>query len=216
MSEFTLFRSLIRYFNSDIVNFVQITSGSALVSLSIVLFFSNNYIAIGGPIGLSAFINNTLDIDIWLSYMMINGALLPIGYKQYGIPFILKTIYCVLTISLGSYFFFILFVNSDIDVYGLVSATLSGLMFGIGSSLILNCGGSAGAWAVLAKITSDKIGIRIGTSLFILDALVIFCLSFTTSVVLDSILFGIVSMFFSAKTINFMTTYPVGRQRTIK
>ena len=158
--------------DNKIKDFIFITIGVLLVSISVVYFFEPNNIAAGGISGLAIIINNFIPaIPVGALVLMMDSILFIIAFLVIGSKFGAKSLYASLTLSLsmwGLESFLPLSITND-----LMLATVFGtIISALGLAIVFNTNASTGGTDIIAKILSKFGTINIGKALLMVDFLV--------------------------------------------
>ncbi len=198
--------------NKKLINNLQsytvITFGTIIYSLGIALFTAPNNIAAGGATGIGTMLHFLFNIPIGITIIVLNIPLFIISYKKFGKKFIKKTIFATFLSSILIDTF--PYILEKHYIYSpLLAAIFGGVLVGTGVGIIFLKGGTTGGADILAKLIKLKHPhLSIGTTVFILDALVVAStlfvyrnlenllyssiLFFVCSRAIDAILFGAV------------------------
>lgn len=182
-------------------SYLLILLGVISVSAGIGLCFVPNKIVTGGVSGISTILYHSLHIPTGISYYAINLALLLIGFKILGKPFVFKTVICAGGVSLFTELFSYLPPLTDniflATVYG---AVLYG--FGIGLTLINEA--STGGTDIAGRLIQYFFPhMQIGKLLLFVDGLVLIA-SFLCFKTVDLVLFGVCGLAISSTAIDWL------------
>lgn len=161
-----------------IQEFAYIAAGSLFTALGIALFCSPARIASGGVSGIAIIIHHTIGLDTGLMILILSVPLFVLGIAIFGAQYGLKSLLGTLLLSA-----FTSLIEAKIGSAGLLdyakelsillSAISGGALMGIGIGLVMRSGANTGGTDILAQILSRYTPLSLGTSLFIVDALVI-------------------------------------------
>ncbi|MFI3212828.1 MAG: YitT family protein [Eubacteriales bacterium] len=84
-----------------VVNYVIITVAAVIYGASISLFLDPNDLAPGGVTGISIILNRIIGIETGTLVMMLNIPILVVGLWQFGLRFLLSTIYATIVSSVS-------------------------------------------------------------------------------------------------------------------
>ena len=159
-------------------DYAWMTVGALLMGLGVYFFeFPNNF-STGGVTGISILLAELFPaVSAGLFMLIINVALLIIGFMIIGRDFGFKTVYCSLLISGVSYVLEFIYPMSA----PLTSDTLLELVFavflpGVGAAIMFNVSASSGGTDIVAMIIKKYAKINISKALFMADIVVV-CLS---------------------------------------
>lgn len=194
------------------INFIFLTLAGIINAFGVMCFLYPVKLYDSGFSGLSMLLDqvtpNYLTISLFL--VILNLPVFLFGLKRQGILFTIYSLFTILIYSLFAYLFvyvipieidFISSINgSDI----LLCAVFGGLLSGIGSGLSIRSGGAIDGVEVLSVVFAKKIGISIGTFVFIFNIILyIVCGIVFNSWTLP--LYSIITYFVGSKTVNFIT-----------
>ena len=129
----------------------------------------------GGAAGLSLVLCNALstagiDLQIGTMVFIINAVLLLVAGFIVGWNFGLKTIFCVVIISLGMNFWQEVLPDGNfLGVDNLLAIVMGGILAGAGIALCFSQGGSTGGTDILAMILKRRTTLEIGRALLLVD-----------------------------------------------
>lgn len=193
---------------SEIRNYLFIFFGSAFLSMGMVGFLIPNKIATGGIAGLSIIFHHLFNLPTGLILAIVNVPLLLVSVKYLGKKFAIRTILTIaLTAAMVDFFAEALHFPA-LSNNTLLSTLYGGVAVGLGLGLIFKGDASAGAGTILAKIVNEKLGVKTGYVILVLDALVVVA----AGVVFRNIelaLWSLISIYVASKLIDIILT---GRQ----
>jgi len=155
-----------------IKEYFYITIGALLVTVGVYYFkFPNNF-SIGGVTGVGILLSSVLGgrISSGTIVLVINMALLVLGYIMFGRSFRIKTAYGSLILSVGLK---VLEIVNPLE-HPLTNEPVIELFFavalpGIGAAILFNLGSSTGGTDIIAMILKRKTNINIGQALLVTD-----------------------------------------------
>jgi len=188
----------------NIVDYVSITAGTALIALSIYLFLSPNIIAPGGVTGLAVVIKKVFGYKIFITNLVINIPLFLIGVFILGRDSGAKTAFGTLSLSFFLLFFEMnfpgVFATNDI----LLASIFGGVLSGVGIGLVFRVGGTTGGTDLLGAILNNYIpSISVPKLMMIVDLMVVI----TAGVVNRSVetsLYSIITLYLIVKVADFI------------
>ncbi|MGI6066356.1 MAG: YitT family protein [Bacillota bacterium] len=181
------------------VDIFQITVGSLLFAVSIIVFIMPNNLLAGGVSGLAIITNYFTGLSIALLILLYNIPIIIWARKELRFRFIVYTIMAVFIQS----FFLSLF--QDLTPYRndiLLASIFGGILTGIGSGMIIRHYGSSGGTDVIAIVLKKRLGISIGTVSFIANLIVISLAGLIFG--LEPAMYTLVSLFVAGQTIDFV------------
>ena len=184
---------------------ILVLIGSLILSFGLYNFNYQNNITEGGVLGFLLLLKNIFDIKLSIANLIIDIALLLIGYKFFGKKFIKYSILATISFSL-SYSFFEsigpIIPKFDILVLGSIVA---GLFVGLGSGLVVRAGGAAGGDDALALVISKTTSLKIGKIYMITDFFVLGLSLVYLS--LSQIALSLIAVSVSGKVVDFVYSY---------
>ncbi|MBQ2921754.1 MAG: YitT family protein [Tyzzerella sp.] len=181
--------------------YLFITCGTAITAMAISLFFVPNKIVNGGSSGLSTVIYYTVGMKPSLTNALINAVLLILSLFCFGKIFVAKTLFSIgllsILIEVFSYF-------PPVTDNVLLATIFGSALYGIGIGMVLSQKSTTGGTDILGRLIQHKFPQwKIGKILLAVDLFVIF-LSFITFKTTDAVLYGIIALFISTTTIDWL------------
>lgn len=152
----------------------------------------------GGAAGLSLVLCNALstagiDLQIGTMVFIINAVLLLVAGFIVGWNFGLKTIFCVVIISLGMNFWQEVLPDGNfLGVDNLLAIVMGGILAGAGIALCFSQGGSTGGTDIIAMIVNKYKTISYGRIVMTVDSMIILSSLFVGDMGVDSVIYGFV------------------------
>ncbi len=182
------------------LDYLFITAGSVIYAFSVNIFTAPNNIAPGGFTGIATVFNYLIGFPIGTFIFLANIPLFIWGAIENGKGFLTKTIIGTLLVSVS------------IDVFApflpkytgetILAAIFGGLLSGAGLALIFYRGGTTGGTDIIARNLYNKFPhISMGTIILVLDAVIIIFAGVVYKS-LESVLFAVIAIFISIKTID--------------
>lgn len=193
---------------TEVINYLLILLGSAVMAFGIVGFLSPNHIATGGTAGLAIVLNHVFNLSIGTWMALINIPLLLITLKSLGKRFAIKTIVCIAAIVVLVDFFAKIIQLPALSSNPMLATLYGGITIGVGLGLIFKGGASAGGASILAKLFNEKFGIKSSTVILILDAIIVASTGFVFHSI-ELALWSLISIYVASKLID---TILVGAQ----
>ena len=186
-----------------------VVCGSAIFSLSVNMFSSPNNIVQGGLTGVGTVANYLFSLPIGMVMLILNVPLFILAYRYLRMSFVIKTIVSTVIfttlIDLGAYI--IPPYKGDM----LLSCIFCGVLSGIGLAMVFLTGATTGGTDIIAMlIRKRRPDISLGNIMLVADLGVI-GLSFAVYGKIESIMYAVIVIFISAKTIDFVL---YGREHT--
>ncbi len=161
-----------------VIDYIYITLGSAVTAFSTAVFLNPARLAPGGVSGIATIIFHAAGCDLGLTMLVLTLPIFLIGTKLFGRQYGFKTLLGSLLLSVFTWvwvFFIgengILDYSKDISIW--LSALFGGVTAGIGMGLVMKSGSNTGGTDIIAQIMARYTPLTLGTSLFIVDGLII-------------------------------------------
>ena len=161
-----------------ILEYFYIVLGSFITGFSIVVFTNPAQIAPGGVSGISTILYHVFGWDLSLTMLLQNIPLFFLGTALFGKQFGVKSLAGALLLSLSTYIFTAIFgtegiidLSKDMNVW--TACLFGGMLCGLGLGLVMKSGANTGGTDILAQILARYAKIPLGTSLFLVDAIII-------------------------------------------
>ncbi|WP_051305571.1 YitT family protein [Desulfogranum mediterraneum] len=190
----------------ELKNACYIVTGSLLTALGVVLFLAPNNIATGGSPGLGILINHILPaISLGAIMLAINLPLLLIGMRHLGKGFGIRTVISIFLVSGLVDTFQLVLQLEPISDNLLLAALFGGVAIGLGVGLVLRGHGSSGGSTIVARILSDRYGIKAGHTILCIDALIISSSALVFNGIEPS-LWSLISIYVTSRCIDMILT----------
>lgn len=187
--------------NRAVIDYIYITAGSAITALAIALFTNPAQIAPGGVSGIGTLLYHSFGIDVGLSIFILSVPIFLVGVrlfgKMYGVKSLAGTLLLSLFTSMWSHIFGyegILDYSKDMSYW--LSCLYGGLLSGLGIGLVMKGGSNTGGTDIIALIIARYTKLTAGTSLLVVDAVIIAASAFIFSI--ESALYAIVVVFLTS------------------
>ena len=181
---------------SRVITFLVMNIGTLCLAAGVYFFKSPNNFATGGVSGISILLANYVPLKQSDLMMIINAALLVVGFIFLGKGCTIKTIYCSLVYSAENMLFERLIpMNGPMTGQPFMELVYAMLLTGVGSAIIFNCRASSGGTDIVALILKKFTKIHTGRALLVSD-LAIACCAFLVSV--EAGLYSILGLFAKA------------------
>ena len=181
--------------------YMLILFGDALTGFAISAFLVPNKIVNGGASGLATVMYYTFGIKPSLANAIINVVLLLLSLICFGGNFVVKTLFSIgMLTALIEVFSFVPPATDNT----MLSAVFGAVLYGIGIGIVLSQGSTTGGTDILGRIIQYKFPHwKIGKILLGVDLSVI-VLSFITFRTTEAVLYGIVALFISTSSIDYL------------
>ncbi|MEG1310807.1 MAG: YitT family protein [Romboutsia sp.] len=179
--------------------------GSSILAFGFYNFYYLNNITEGGVLGLLLLLKNLFNIQPALANIVIDGALLLVGYKFFGKNFFIYSIIASISFSLMyDWFEAIGPLVPEIDSM-LLSTVLAGISVGVGVGIIVKAGAAAGGDDALALVIAKTTSLNIG-QVYLLGDVSILILSLLYLSVFE-IFYSLIAVTISGKVIDYIYYY---------
>ncbi|CEO05113.1 membrane protein [[Clostridium] sordellii] len=184
---------------------ILVLIGSLILSFGLYNFNYQNNITEGGVLGFLLLLKNIFDIKLSLANLIIDIALLLVGYKFFGKKFIKYSI--LATISFSLFYSFFESIGPIIPKFDnlVLGSIVAGLFVGLGSGLVVRAGGAAGGDDALALVISKTTSLKIGKIYMITDFFVLGLSLVYLS--LSQIALSLIAVSVSGKVVDFVYSY---------
>ena len=161
-------------------------------------FLMPNHFIDGGATGISLLINTTTGFSLPILLILVNIPFMVMGYRHVSIPFVVKTIFAIVSLALCVEFINYPVVTKD----SLLIAVFGGFFLGAGIGLAVRGGGVLDGTEVLAIYLSRKVSLSMGDIILILN-LIIFSVAayFLTP---EIALYAVITYYVASKTVDFI------------
>jgi uncharacterized membrane-anchored protein YitT (DUF2179 family) len=143
--------------------------GSSILAFGVYNFYYLNNITEGGVLGLLLLLKNLFNIEPSVANVVIDIALLLVGYKFFGKKFFIYSIIASVSFSVLYYCFEIIGPIVPRFDSMLLSTILAGTTVGIGVGLIVKAGCAAGGDDAIALVISKTTSLGLGKIYLIAD-----------------------------------------------
>ncbi len=165
--------------NKSIVSdYLQIILGTALTAFAVAIFLTPAKLAPGGISGVATIIYHLTGISLGLLMMVLSIPIYIIGVLLFGRTYGIRTLIGTLLLSLFTMIFNMLLGYDGIldyskDMSFWLSALYGGIISGLGIGFVMKAGSNTGGTDIIAQIISKYTQIPLGTSLMIVDGVII-------------------------------------------
>lgn len=166
------------------LEYTYIVIGSFITGFSITIFTNPSQIAPGGVSGIATILYHMFGWDLGLSMLLMNIPLFLVGVWLFGKQFGFKSVLGSVLLSVATNFWGyllgydgILDLSRDMNVW--LSCLFGGVTAGLGIGLVMKSGSNTGGTDILAQILAKYGKISLGTSLFLVDGVIILMSAFT-------------------------------------
>ena len=155
----------------------------------------------GGVAGLALIVHNVLpDLPVSIIYLILNVPLFALGWKYVGRRFFLYSLVGTFIFS-----FAVQWVNIPIPVEDrFLCALLAGIIFGVGSGIILRSDGSAGGTDIVSVMFLTRFAVRMGNTVIAFNTAVLLVTAVLFS--LESALYTLIFIYVTAQLMDLIVT----------
>jgi len=181
------------------IDFVMLAVGSLLFALSINVFAIPNELGEGGVTGVTIILHYLYGWSPGLLSLILNSALLAVGYR-----FLDRTTvgYTIIAVGLLSLF---LFLTEDWRIQSdeaVVNAIFGGLFSGIGIGIIIRAGGTTAGSTILARLAHKYLDWNVSYALLFFDLIVVLGSVFVIGA--QAVMLTVVMLYVGTKVMDFM------------
>lgn len=184
-------------------NMLFIFVGAGIFAFGLVHFNMQNNLAEGGFTGLTLIIYQLIGINPSYSNLILNIPLFFLGWKYLGRTSFFYTIIGTVSLSVWLWIFERYQFKFDLGDDLMLVALFAGVFVGIGLGIIFRYGGTTGGVDIIAQFAHRYLGMGMGRTMFIFDAVVI-GLSILTYLDYRGAMYTLVAVFIGARVIDFM------------
>lgn len=186
------------------VEFLAINIGLLLTAFSIIAFLVPGKLAAGGVSGIATITWYLFEIPIGIMMLAINIPLFILGVKIFGKEYGVKGIYGISMLSFYCYLMenmsYLLPLQEIASRNLLISTVYGGVIGGIGMGMVMSFGSNTGGTDITAQIFNKYFNIPLGTSLIIVDLVIILSSALTFGV--EVMLYAYICLYLTGKMIN--------------
>ena len=192
-----------------LLEFLFINLGLILTAFSVIGFLVPGKLAAGGVSGIATITWYLFRIPIGTMMLIINIPLFIAGIKIFGKEYGIKGIYGIVMLSVYCHFLelspWILPLQEIAAKNLLISTIYGGVIGGIGMGVVMSLGSNTGGTDITAQIFNKYFNIPLGTSLIIVDLLIILGSAFTFGI--EAMLYAYICLYITGKMINIVESY---------
>ncbi len=197
-----LFRHRFVSLRRFLYNLLLITLGSAVFAVGLNGVLIPQHFLSGGAVGLALILHYLVPkVNVGLIYFLFNIPLIFLGWLSVSRRFMLYTCYGMAIFSLSA-----ALITPHIPPIDnpILAAILAGIICGTGSGITLRSQGSAGGMDILSVYLNKKWGLRVGSTGFMINALVLTAGAFFFS--LELALYSMIFVYTSARIVDAVIT----------
>ena len=146
--------------------FATITVGTIIVACAVFFFMMPSHVTVGSAAGLAIVISNFVPLSVSAITMIMNIALLIIGFLLIGPEFGAKTVYCAVLLPAAIGVLELLFPNfQSLTGDPLIDVVCYILVVGVGLSQLFTANASSGGLDIVAKLMNKFLRIELGKAM---------------------------------------------------
>ena len=184
-----------------VIQYLVIVLGSAIYALGFHCFLLPNSIVSGGVTGVAMIINAFTDWPIGLMIILINVPLFAIGWRHFGLDFLLSSLAgMAISSAFVDLFAMLNFPTATNDP--MLASIIGGVIKGAGLGMIYFVGATTGGVDIIAKmVRQQKPHLNFGTIVMIIDVaiIVVYALALHKT---ESAMYSLIAMFVVSKVID--------------
>ncbi|MDD6525859.1 MAG: YitT family protein [Firmicutes bacterium] len=190
----------------NIIDFIMITLGTFIISISVFFFMIPSNLSIGSVSGLSIVISNFIPFNVSTISMVINILLLIFGFITIGKEFGIKTVYTSILLPIFIAMFEHMFPNNlSLTQDQTLDAICYCVIVSIGTAMLFNRNASSGGLDIIGKFLNKYFHVEVGkgialsgmlvaiSSILVYDMktmIISILATYFSGIVLDNFLFG--------------------------
>ncbi len=188
-----------------VTEYFYIAVGSFITAVGVAVFANPAKIASGGVSGVATILYHSFGWDPGLMIMVQSVPLFLVGMKIFGAQYGLKSLIGTLLLSAFTSGICLVIGYDGILSYDhpmsvLLSALFGGVIMGTGVGLVMKSGSNTGGTDIIAQILARYTKLTLGTSLFLVDAVIIVASAFTFGI--ESALYAIITVYITGVVID--------------
>ncbi len=188
----------------NLLDFLFINVGLLLTAFSIIVFLVPGKLAAGGISGVATIIWHLFNIPIGTMMLLINIPLFFMGIRVFGRGYGAKSIYGIIMLSVYLYLLENISWFTPLQRIAednlLIATVYGGVIGGVGMGMVLSLGSNTGGTDILAQVLNKYFKIPLGTSLIVVDILIIISSAVTFG--LEVMLYACICLYLTGKMIN--------------
>ena len=172
-------------------DYFNITLGAILYAFGIIGFIRPAEIVMGGLSGIALLVEYGSGIPLQYTYFAINVVLLLVALRILGFKFLVKTIYCVVVITIFLTLFSKLITQPIVENEILMSGIIGGMLCAAGMAFVFGANASTGGVSIIVSIINKYKNISFGRGVLLVD-FVIICSSLIVFLDYTKIIHGLI------------------------
>ena len=179
-----------------ILEYTQITLGTAVTAIGINGFYAPNHIADGGVSGLGIILQYLFHVPIWTTLAIVNLPLLWLSHRLWGGRIGLRTIVGTVLLSVWVGVLHLHALSQNL----LLATIYGGILSGVGLGLVFRARGTTGGTDVVARVASHIFPVSMGQGMMAIDFFVIAGFGVTFSP--TQAMYSLIALFISSRAID--------------
>lgn len=202
-----------------ILDYFDIVFGCLIASFAIAIFFNPAFLAPGGVSGIGTIIYHLIGLDLGLTMLILSVPIYALGILCFGKMYGVKTLAGTIMLSVFTMMWNrilgydgILDYTKDMSFW--LSVLYGGIISGVGLGIVMRSGSNTGGTDILAQILAKYTKLPLGTSLMIVDGIIILSSAFVFGI--ESAMYSIVVSFLVSLMIDkFIMAMGTGYAKTV-
>lgn len=150
-----------------------LTLATIILNVGIYVFKYPNHFVFGGVTGIAVLITKVLPISASAVNLIINMALLGLGFLFLGFGFGAKTVYVTILSSISMYLCdFLIPMNQPLTNQKILEMIFAIFLPAVASAILINYDASSGGTDIVAMILKKYTSVEIGTAILLVDCLI--------------------------------------------
>lgn len=178
---------------------IPVCLGGALSAMAVVLFFIPHHFLSGGLSGIALILDYTLGFPASYTLVLLNVPIFILAFIELDLHFVVSSLFGLVAYSLFLHLFRplagTLYIPDEI-----LAAIFGGALNGLGLGLIFKNRASVGGTDVISTIAKRKYSVNMGTSIFIMNVLVVSLGAFFFPVY--KAMYSLISMFITSYVVD--------------
>lgn len=158
---------------TEVKELILIAFGVAIYTFGFVNFNMANHLAEGGASGITLILHAIFGINPAYSSLFLNIPLFLLGAKILGKRSLALTIYGTVLMSVFIWIWQKVPFNLGLQDDMMLVAVTAGIFSGVGSGIVFRYGATTGGSDIVARIAEERLGVKLGQTLLLIDALVL-------------------------------------------
>lgn len=205
-----LITSAIENLKKDFKDYIFIAIGLIFYAAGVTMFLLPYKITTGGVTGIASLIFYASGVEVQVSYLLINIALLVLAIKAIGLKFCIKTIYGVSLVSIYLWVFQRIWedpITGELPTLvgdqSFMAVVLGAICEGIALGICFSHNGSTGGTDILMAVVNKYKDVSLGHAMMLFDCVIISS-SFFIFHEWEKIVFGFTAMIISGVTLDYV------------